>query len=79
MRVTKMIELRQEVDVSVSVEEIISAMVEHPESTRQALIGINNFHGFMRAVTPEMIKEMTPSQRALVGAWFYEQAQRFDL
>tara|TARA_R110002050_G_scaffold191532_6_gene326338 strand:- start:5175 stop:5420 length:246 start_codon:yes stop_codon:yes gene_type:complete len=78
MKVTTVVSLEpQEVEVSVSAEEIAAALAEEPLGVRHALVGINNAAQFVKAITPEMIAEMGPGPRQTIAAFFAEQAERF--
>ena len=80
MRVTKFVEMSQEVTVDIGREEIQCALAEafnDVEGARALLGAINTCAQFLRAITDERLAEMTVSQRKLISEFLADQAARF--
>jgi hypothetical protein len=78
MKISKWIQVEQEVEVEVSAEDIASAFAEDPYTSRQALVAINNFAQVLKGLTPDMIEDMGAPARTTIAAFFTEQAARFN-
>ncbi len=78
MKISKYIDIQQEIEVDVTSEEIAQAFDESPDSFRHALSGINNCARFVKAITPEMIAQMNEASRKVIADFFAEQAARFS-
>jgi hypothetical protein len=78
MKVPVLVSFEQEVEVSVTAEDIARALAEDPKSSQHALRGISNAAAFIKAIPEEMIKEMGDPARRTIATFFTEQAKRFD-
>ena len=79
MKVTTFISIEQEVEVDISTEQIINALLADTDSLHTCLQGINNLSKFLRAIPASILHEMKPGSRALIASFFATQATRFEL
>ena len=78
MRVPTIISIPdQEVEVSVSMEDIVAAIREETGSFMHVLQGINDFAQFFKAIPDEMIVGFGEAQRNLIADFLHEQSIRF--
>ena len=78
MKITTLVSIDdQEIEVNVSMEDILTAIKEDPGSARNVLEGVNNFAQFFKAIPDEMIEDMTGPQRKLISEFLHEQSRRF--
>ena len=77
MKIFKHIDISREIEVDITVEDIINALNEDTDTLAQVLKGINNLSVFYRAITDEIIKEMTPGQREVMHTFLSDQAKRY--
>jgi len=77
MKVTKFIDIQQEIEVEISAEDVVSAISEDPNSKITCMTGINNVSKFLTAVPESVINEMHNSTKKIIYDYFIEQANRF--
>lgn len=77
MRITKLVDMKAEVDVDISVDDIAAAISEDPNSLNAVLRGLNNSASFMKAIPNSLIAEMNVQQRNVIGGFLFEQTARF--
>ncbi|MFN9474654.1 hypothetical protein [Acidovorax sp.] len=79
MRIRKTIETTQEVDVEVSLDEIMAeiASLEEPSRVQEALRLLSLCVGAVLKVPDAIIAEMTPAQKAVVTDALRVQLSRF--
>ena len=77
MKITKLITVETEVDVSVSVEDINRAIREEPERLHDVLTGINNCAQYLKAIPETVLADMTESQKSTIAKFLNDQAHRF--
>ena len=66
-----------EVEVSVTVEDIIAALSEDPETVNQAINLAVRAHQALKAITADMISGMNTKVRDILCDSFKEQSARF--
>jgi hypothetical protein len=67
----------QEVEVPVSIEDIVVALNESPDTKGACLTGLNSCAQFLKAVPDAVIAEMTPAQRDTIRSFLAQQADRY--
>jgi len=79
MKVKTWVEFEQEVDVEVSIADVMSAISELAESDQAPMIRdcISSVHRTLNRVPDERIAEMTTQQREIIFKALREQAYRF--
>ena len=77
MKVTTWINFDQEVDVEVSADEIIAALIGGTSSGQDVLRGLNNAVSFLVEIPDKLIAEMKVEHRDVVALRLREQAGRF--
>lgn len=78
--ITKWVEFNgREIEIHVSLEDITNAIEECPEGdrVRDTLLFINRTAGALKGVPTDVIKEMNPAQRKVVGDFLNEEAARY--
>lgn len=80
MIVKTWVEFSQEVDVQVSIAEVIGAIGELADGDQAPMIldCINSVHGFLRRIPDERIAALNEKQRQVIGAALHAQAARFN-
>lgn len=66
-----------DVDVEISLEDVMRTLRESPESQREAAQVLNSLAIAMRGMTDEIIAEFTPAARTVVSNFLTEQLARF--
>lgn len=66
-----------EVEVEITVEDITRALEENPDTPTAALQLINRTAVVMKSISPEIINNLNPAQREVIGKFLTEQAARF--
>lgn len=77
MKIEKCVNTDIDIEVDVSLEDIVCAIAEDTSDHRLVLRGINNAWVFLKAIPDEVIADMTPKQRETIRNAFAEQFQRF--
>ena len=77
MKITKLITVETETEVSVSVEDINQAIREDPERLHDVLTGINNCAQYLKAIPETVLADMTESQKSTIAKFLNDQAHRF--
>lgn len=78
MKVPVWINIEEERNVEVSLEDIVSCIIEDVDSKQHIIKGLNNVVQFLRAIPDFSIKEFTETQRKTVQHVLIEQARRFN-
>jgi hypothetical protein len=79
MKINKLIEIQDEVEIDISVEEILAAIAEATDSMGSTLQGISNCMKFLTAIPDPIITEMTPEHKKRIRNFLIIQAARFNL
>lgn len=66
-----------EVEVNITLEDIVCAIAEETDSESMVLRGISNCHRFLKAVPDSVIAKMSDKQRETIHAALLEQVQRY--
>ena len=66
MKVRQWVEFSQEVDVEVSVDDIVSSIIEGDESLFAVIRSFSNFIRFIESVPHEMFDKITQEQRNVI-------------
>jgi hypothetical protein len=88
MKITKWVDMGEEVEVEVSTEDIRAALAESFAEVTKDLLGelpstfpvvsaLSDIGKFLRALSDEQIALLNPAQRRVVGQFLAEQAARF--
>jgi hypothetical protein len=77
MKIYKWVEFEKELEVDVSLEEIVDAISEETDNVHLCIKGINNVVRFLKAIPDDIVAEMTDSQRQLIYNFFVEQSIRY--
>jgi len=90
MKVSKWVDMAQEVQIEIGMEDVRAALNEaFYEVTREDRLGepgpnnseimlaFNNIGGFLRAFTDEQIAQLKPAARKVIGEFLAEQSKRF--
>jgi hypothetical protein len=89
VRVTKWVDMGQDVEVEISVEDIRAALSEAFEGITKDRLGeegpsredvarvLNSIAAFLNAITDKQIASLTPAQRAAVAPYLAKAAARF--
>lgn len=80
MRVKTWVQIEQEVEVDVSIADVMSAIgaLCSDDILPMVLGGINQVYSFLRHIGDERIAAMTPAQRKIIGDALREQAARYS-
>ncbi len=79
MIVTKWIEVEQEVEVSISSDDIAAELAQsNPENIQAMLRGLNNCAAFMKAIPDSLIAETTEAQRGYMKDFLTQQLARYN-
>ncbi len=77
MKITKVISIPdQEIEVSITTDEIREALKTSTDGPQTVLRGINSIAQFMKAVPDEILAGFNAGQRAIIFNFFQEQANR---
>ena len=80
MKVQKQITMDIDVEVDVSLDEVVLALageMEEPDAVRSVVRGINHVLLFLRAIPDSLLDDMSRGQREVVQEVLMEQAKRF--
>ena len=66
-----------EVEVDISLEDIVCAIAEDTDSAHTVMRGISNCHRFLKAIPAETIAAMTDKQCETIHTALLEQVQRY--
>ena len=79
MRVKTWVETAQEVEVEVSIADVMSSIAELSDSDQQPMLldCINRVHRVLREIPAAQIERMNEKQRAVIGNALRLQADRF--
>lgn len=78
MKVTQWVEFPgQEVEVDISLEDIVNALTESTDSLFDVKRGLNNFYQFLKAIPDDMIREISTQARQLIHTKLTKEVQRF--
>ena len=66
MKVTKYINVETEVDVDISLDDIVDAIAEGADAHRSVLTAFNNIFNFWNAIPDEIVAQITESQREII-------------
>lgn len=80
MIVTKVVDFTKEVDVSVSLEEIVEAIGEanREQGDRSLMRGVNSCAQFLKAIPDDIIRGWSKDKKKVVEDFLREQANRFS-
>ncbi len=78
MKIEKQVETFVDVEVEVTLEDIVCAISESTESLSLCLRGISNCHRFLQAIPDEIVAQMNANQHQIIGAFLKLQALRFN-
>ena len=67
----------KEINVSVSLDDIRAALAEHPESSRQAMMLVNDAYQAIESIPDALINGMSVSARRVIAEALRRQALRF--
>ncbi len=80
MKITKWVTPEeQEIEVSVSIDDIQDLLEESPETIKHAFALLNKCAKVIKAITDDMIKDMSTEQRNLIREFLVSQAQRYSV
>lgn len=77
MKIEKTVDVTVDVEVSVSLEDIVSAIWESRESLSEVLRGVNNCHSFLKAIPDELLATLNEAQRKTIFDAMTVQVARF--
>jgi hypothetical protein len=77
MKIKKWIELREPVEVEVSIEDVTQVILEAPDSGASALRGIDSVRVFLKGITNEMISHIHEGRRMTVHDFLVTEASRY--
>lgn len=79
MRVTKWIDVSQEVEIEIGTDEIQNAIKGWFDSGADHNVksALNDIAKFMKCISDEQIEKMGPASKAIVGKFLAEQSARF--
>ena len=66
-----------DVEVDISLEDIVCAIAEETDKVPMVLRGIGNSHRFLKAIPDSIIAEMNDKQKSTIHTAMLEQVQRF--
>ena len=81
MRITKWIDIQQEVEIDISWEDInnhLRSMMAR-QAPHRILGALNDIACFFRSIPSEIISDITDSQRRVIKGFLLEQAERFSV
>ena len=77
MKITKLINVETEVDVSITTEDINAALMEDTDRLHAVMCGINNIGAYLKAIPDTVLAEMNDAQKQTVAKFLNDQARRF--
>jgi hypothetical protein len=77
MKIYKWVEFEKEIEVDVSLEEIVEAIHGETDNVHLCMKGINNISRFLKAIPDEVIAEMTQPQKQLICNFLSDQSNRY--
>lgn len=77
MKITRYVECAQDVEIYITLDDIITALGEATDTLPQVLRGLNSYVPFLRAIPDSLIASMTPGQRTLIHGFLQTQAARY--
>lgn len=79
MRVKTWVNIDQEIEISISLDEITSELVaQDDKGVHASMVGLNNCATFMKAIPDTVIAEMNEAQRTTIAKFMAEQSRRFE-
>jgi hypothetical protein len=66
-----------EVEVDISLEDIVCAISEETDKLPMVMRGISNSHQFLKAIPDSIIAGMNDKQKAIIYTALLEQVQRY--
>ena len=79
MRITKFIDIQQEIEIDLSVEDLVPIFVDEidEESKQHILSQINHIYTFMKALPDKFIENLGSNTRGIIHKRMTEQIERF--
>lgn len=77
MKIEKQVETCVDVEVHISLEDIVCAIAEDPRALSTVLSGINNSHTFFKAIPDEIIAQMNDKQKRTIHNAMLLQVNRY--
>jgi hypothetical protein len=77
MKIYKWVEFEKEIEVDVSLEEIVDAIHGETDDVYLCMKGINNISRFLKAIPDEVIAEMTHPQKQSICNFLSDQSNRY--
>ncbi|MCB1504485.1 MAG: hypothetical protein KDJ47_05870 [Hyphomicrobiaceae bacterium] len=78
MKIETMIDICQPIEVEVSADDMIAAILDDPDAFGGVLRTLNNVAGALRAIPDYMIDAMSDGQRETVAGFLAEQGKRYS-
>ena len=79
MQIEKLVEVSDLVKIEVDAEDMIKALIDHPDTERLFLRILNDIGAFFREVPDTMIDNLTDSQRKSINSFLEDQSKRYAL
>jgi hypothetical protein len=67
-----------DVEVSISLEDIVCAIAEDTDRVHTVQRGINNCHSFLKAVPQDVIAQMSPQAKKVIYEAMLKQIERYQ-
>ena len=77
MKISKWVTYDAEVEVDISLEDIVTAIREDTDSLENVLRGLNNTLNFIKAIPDSLIADFNDGQRKVVREYLSKEALRF--
>lgn len=79
MRVRKWVELSGEAEIEIDVHDVVSSLYEAQDSEAKdaVLYLLNRVLAVLKAITPEVIGQLSTEHKAIVAKILQEQAERY--
>ena len=79
MRINKYIDIRQEIEIELTVEDITLTLENSGEGLSATLRELNDVVVFLKGIPHSIIVEMSNEQKEVISTFLSEQANRFDV
>lgn len=77
MKIKKWVEFQEEVDVTITAEDLQQLFSEEPDAKHIAIQGIEDAAKFIRSIPEKIIEEMAPASRNIIAGFLEQQMRRF--